>query len=328
MMKKTLIAAGVAVAMTVPAIASADVSLTARLQAELTSTSSDNDANDGLRIGDAYQGDGNVGSGNWSRVDLKASHDLGNGLSAIGHVSWNIDPSNVANKGTRESLVGLQGNFGTVMMGRMTNAAATNGKDPFNGTFMQARGNGGMASSGAIGNAAIGNGGYLSEALGYKGKLGVVSLGATIGLDPDNEEGNHAYAVLADVDLNPVNVWVGYASGDEYDGLAPDDDAEIAKIGASFKTGAFSVMAQYEDVKDDISFMMVAGTYTMGANTFMLGYGVGDAEVDGEDQQWIALGMNHRFTRQVSAHVGVRSTEYAENNAESTVVGAGMRVTF
>jgi hypothetical protein len=53
-MKKTLIAAGVAAAMVVPMAASADVSLTARLQAELTHSSGD--FAEGLRIGDAMQG--------------------------------------------------------------------------------------------------------------------------------------------------------------------------------------------------------------------------------------------------------------------------------
>ncbi|WP_018233616.1 porin [Thioalkalivibrio thiocyanodenitrificans] len=318
-MKKTLIAAGVAAAMAVPMAATADVSLTARLQAELTNTSGDFD--EGLRIGDAMIGPGNVNSGNWSRVDLRTSHDLGNGLNAFSHISMNLNPQSFPSA-TRESLLGVRGDFGSLSIGRMSNAAATQGKDPFVGTFMQARGNGGMLG----GAGGLGNGGYLNQSLGYNGSFGPVGLGGTVSLDPVVDDGNHAYAVKVEVDVNPVNVWVAHTNADDYNGV--DADQQISKIGVSFSEGPFGVMAQYETVKDFMDFIMVAGTYRMGANTFLLGYGQGDADFDGGDQQWIALGVRHAFTRQVSVHAGVRVTEFAEDDADETVVGAGMRVTF
>jgi hypothetical protein len=81
--------------------------------------------------------------------------------------------------GDRELLVGLRGGFGAVSAGRMTTAYATAGKDPFNATFMQARGNGGMIG----GTGGLGNGSYVNNALGYSGKFEMVSLNATFGID-------------------------------------------------------------------------------------------------------------------------------------------------
>jgi predicted porin len=87
MMKKTLIAAGVAVAMAVPMAATADVSLTAQVQVEVFNLSGDprpNTNGKGLYMADAIEDNGSINSGNYSRVDLRASHDLGNGLTAFG----------------------------------------------------------------------------------------------------------------------------------------------------------------------------------------------------------------------------------------------------
>jgi hypothetical protein len=361
MMKKTLIAAGVAVAMTVPAIASADVSLTAQLQAEVVNLSGNGARANGKGwyMADAMSG-GSFNAGNWSRIDLRASHDLGNGLTAFGHMSNNVNPSEI-NFATREMLVGLRGDFGTAQLGRMTTAFATNGKDPFNATFMQARGNAGQI--GGFGN--LGNGGYVDQAFGYNGKFGPVSLAATMGLDSsansdptsDKNNGEHMYAVRVNVDLNPVEIWVAHTNADEYGSSAVTSvggtgggciageacDFQATKVGAEFKTGAFTVMGEYETITHEISasgvdsnsagdFMRVAGTYRMGANTFMLGYGQFDAENDSRDQEWIAAGMRHAFTRQVSAHVGARQTKYETGvgapELKETAVGAGMRVVF
>jgi hypothetical protein len=361
MMKKTLIAAGVAVAMTVPAIASADVSLTANLQAEIVNLSGNGARADGKGwyMGDAMSG-GSFNAGNYSRVDLRSSHDLGNGVTAYGHVSMNMNPSEFPS-GTREALVGLGGDFGRVDLGRMTTAYATAGKDPFNATFMQARGNGGMIG----GFGGLGNGAYLNNAIGYNGKFGIVGLAGTFAIDQredidggDSTNGNHAYALRVNMDFNPVEVWIAHTNADEY-GLATQTvndtgsasggcptltacDFSATKVGAEFKTGAFTVMGQYEDIKHETdtgvtsnsegAFMMLTGTYRMGANTFMLGYGQFDAENDNRDQTWIAAGMRHAFTRQVSAHAGVRQTEYdagaASTGNKETAVGAGMRVVF
>ncbi|ACL73855.1 hypothetical protein Tgr7_2781 [Thioalkalivibrio sulfidiphilus HL-EbGr7] len=355
MMKKTLIAAGVAAAMAIPAIAAADVQLSAQLQAELFSVSGDprngtNMNGKGLYIGDAIEEGGDINSGNWSRVDLRASHDLGNGLTGYAHLSANpnITTGNALGA-SREVLVGLRGAFGDLSVGRMASAYGTAGKDPFNATFMQARGNGGQLG----GFQGLGNGSYVNNAIGYKNKFEMVSLNATLGLDQsantdalsEDNNGQHMYALRVNVDLSPVEVWVAHTNADEY-GQATrtrpiDTNFQATKLGAQFKTGAFGVVGQYENIKHDTAgvdtnyagnFYMLSGTYSMGANTFMLGFGQFSAENDDRDQQWIAAGMRHAFNRNVSIHGGVRQTEYdlgaADTGNKETVVGAGMRVTF
>jgi predicted porin len=354
-MKKTLIAAGVAAAMAVPAIAAADVSLTAQLQAELVHLSGDGDTANGkgLYIGDAMSG-GAFNSGNYSRVDLRASHDLGNGLTGLAHAAMNLHPRSFPS-GEREITVGLRGDFGTVRVGRMTTQYATAGKDPFNATFMQARGNGGMLG----GFGGLGNGAYLNNAIDYSGKFGMIGIAGTWGIDstedPTSSDTNaeHAYALQVTADFDPVNVWVAFTTADEYGevsqtgaeaGACGGDgcDFQGTKVGAEFKTGPFGVMGQWENIKHENTatgadtrnagdYYMLAGTYRMGANTFMLGFGQMSAELDDADQQWIALGMRHAFSRQVSIHGGVRQTTVdvaGGGDTEETAVGAGMRVVF
>lgn len=345
MLKKSLIAAGVAAAMAIPMAASADVSLSAQLQAEVVHISGDNNNaggslnGNGLYITDAMH-NRNVTSANYSRVDLRSSHDLGNGLEGYGHIGINLNMSTgTFNHAARELLVGLGGDFGKFQVGRMGTPFSTTGKDPFHGTFMQARGNGGMVDA----TGGLGNGSYLNRSLGYIGNFAPVSVYALAALDttaedpadPDTDtNGEHAYALRVNVDLNPVEVWVAYTGADEYEG---GDDLTMWKIGAEWKSGPFRVMGQYEDVDNEAGgvdtdragkYMMLAGSYTMGANTFMLGFGQQDAENDGVDQQWIALGVRHAFNRQVQVHAGIRATERDATDTKENAVGAGMRVRF
>jgi len=361
MMKKTLIAAGVAVAMTVPAIASADVSLTANLQAEVFNLSGNGARANGKGW---YMADsmtnGNLNAGNWSAINLRASHDLGNGLNAFGHVSMNIDPSNVHNKATRESLVGLGGDWGKMQLGRMASPYTTAGKDPLNATFMQARGNGGRIG----GFGGFGNGDYVDSAIQYHGKFGPVSLVAGVALDSSSKtvtgdaetNAEHSYGVRVNVDLDVVEVWVAHNQVDDYNNDTGDagfvsDDTTLTKVGVQWKGGPFGVVAEYETVKDESTtggvksyggnagdFLWAAGTYRMGANTFMLGLGQFDADNNNRDQTYMAAGVRHAFSRQVSAHAGVRQTkretggtapgDVGTGDRKETAVGAGMRVTF
>ncbi|OOG22753.1 hypothetical protein B1C78_14070 [Thioalkalivibrio denitrificans] len=350
MMKKTLIAAGVAVAMAVPMAATADVQLSAQQQVEVFNISGDpRDGNNmngtGLYMGDAIEAGGNINSGNWSRVDLRASHDLGNGLTALAHIAANTNvTTGNALGGDREINVGLRGDFGTVRFGRLTGAYATAGKDPFNATFMQARGNGGMIG----GFGGLGNGAYFDQAIDYRGSFDMLSLAATVAIDSSDEDDSdstnaeHAYALRANLNLNPVEVWAAYTNADEY-GMTgggqtgAGQDFSAWKLGVEWSDGPIRVMAQYEDITHETAagddtdnagqYIMLAGTYRMGANTFMLGFGQFDAENDA-DQRWMALGMRHAFTRQVSVHAGVRQTQYNDNDDKETAVGAGMRVVF
>jgi len=328
--------------MAVPAVASADVQLSARLQAEIVNLSGDARANgNGLYMGDAMSG-GSFNSGNFSGIALTASHDLGNGLTAFAKLETNTHPS-AFYFDDRDLYVGLRGGFGSVMFGRMTTAYATAGKDPFNATFMQARGNGGMIA----GFGGLGNGAYLNNAIGYSNKFGMVSVAGTVAIDQsagtgDDTNAEHAYALRANIDLSPVEVWVAYTSADEYGMIGQTNvpnDFQAIKVGAEWKSGPFGVMAQYEDITHENSstgvdtdnagnYIMLTGTYRMGANTFMAGFGQFDAENDPANQQWIALGVRHAFNRNVSVHGGVRQTEYNDDGDKETAVGAGMRVVF
>ncbi|MDX1353157.1 MAG: porin, partial [Thiomicrorhabdus sp.] len=71
-----------------------------------------------------------------SRLGVKGSEDLGNGLKAIYKMEFGVSIDDDANKGTltnRNQYVGLSGGFGTILMGRHdTPTKMIQAKDLFN----------------------------------------------------------------------------------------------------------------------------------------------------------------------------------------------------
>jgi predicted porin len=53
-----------------------------------------------------------------SRVGVKGAEDLGNGLKAVYHFEFKVDPDSSSTLGNRNQFIGLAGGFGTFLMGR------------------------------------------------------------------------------------------------------------------------------------------------------------------------------------------------------------------
>ncbi|RMG36448.1 MAG: porin, partial [Gammaproteobacteria bacterium] len=114
-MNKKLIAAAIAAVVAAPAAVAADTTLYGKAHVDIRST-------DGL-VGGATNGDNYSVNSNASRLGIKGSEDLGNGLKAIFkyEMEYDIDgddPLNVPISGARNAYVGLSGGFGTVLAGR------------------------------------------------------------------------------------------------------------------------------------------------------------------------------------------------------------------
>ena len=208
---------------------------------------------------------------------------------------------------------------------------------------MQARGNGGMIG----GNGSLGNGGHLDNIVGYSNKFGPVSIVGGIVMDEQNTGGansaNHGYAVRAEMSLADVGVWVAATNANKYGAAAGENNKNNAtKIGADYKFGDFRVMAQMENLETKTAaaltstksrLMMGQVSYTMGANTIVASLGQTDVENSAADTSYMAVGVRHAFSRQVSVHAGYRATERknaanTSNGWKESAIGAGLRVGF
>jgi predicted porin len=142
-MKKTLVAAAVAAVVAAPAASFADVKIGGNVIQEFVSDGDETGTNeDGLESKAA--------------VDLvfSVSEDLGNGMSAFAKIHTLRDNGG---SGNADQIVGLKGDFGTVVVGRMEDfsegkvaaMAATDSSDALsiepNGTYNTGRTEGGMA---------------------------------------------------------------------------------------------------------------------------------------------------------------------------------------
>jgi|GEM_PF-990802 len=364
-MKKQILAVAVAGAFAVPAFAAADTNVTlfGQLQTQVAHYSASGDDgvfDSGFRMHDggslaagASSGMlGNVDGANPNRIGVMVNHDLGNGLSALAKIEQNVTTTGGFGDGesARDVYVGLDGNFGRVMAGRMGTPYNTAGKDPLNATFMQARTNGGRL--GPMGG--LGNGSYVDRALAYSNSFGMVSLNVAAVLD-NVDDSNTAFAGRLNFDLNPVDLYIAAINADDHSAVFDDGgDYRSYKIGADWSQGPFRVVGEYEDLsmedddtgaEADLRTYFVSGTYTMGRNDFVLNLGHTRVD-DGNNTDYVALAVKHNFSNRVMAFAGVgyNSTDDAGGNSgldgdgdviwdgssdlRFTGVGGGMRVSF
>ncbi|WP_018862800.1 MULTISPECIES: porin [unclassified Thioalkalivibrio] len=362
-MKKQILAVAVAGAFAVPAFAAADsnVTLFGQLQTQIVHHSG-GDLDSGFRMHDGgFAGgstDGRLYGGNPNRIGIMANHDLGNGLKAFLKVEQDVDTRQGLNRGARDQFVGLEGNFGRIQAGRMASPYVTAGKDPLNGTFMQARTNGGRLNPQTFGG--LGEGSYLDQGLSYSNSFGIVSLNVAAFVD-NADDSDSAFAGRLNFDLDPVELYIAHNHANDYGGQGNElegGDFRATKIGVDWRAGPFRLVGEVSDFKaDDVdgnnyadgNTYFLSGTYTMGRNDFVLNLGHTRNKNDGDsgNVDYAAIAVKHNFSNRVMAFAGVSYSDYDNDtpavsrsvdsdnfsggmgsSTSFTGVGAGMRVSF
>ncbi|WP_019625472.1 porin [Thioalkalivibrio sp. ALJT] len=343
-MKKQILAVAVAGAFAAPAFAAADTNVTlfGQLQTQVVhhSASGDGGAFDsGFRQHDAGSVGGPTDGAGPNAFGVMVAHDLGNGLTALAklesdfHTGSGGDGTGGFNTGSRDIYVGLDGNFGRVIAGRMTSSYNTAGKDPLNATFMQGRTNGARLG----GDGGFGNGAYVDRGIRYSNSFGMVSV--DVGAFIDNmDDSDTAFSGRVNVDLGDVDLYVAHVDAGDFE--ARDSRSRNTKLGADWSAGAFRVVGEVEDISrdsvggmsQDFNTYFLSGTYTMGRNDFVLN--LGHSRIDNANNtDYAAIAVKHNFSNRVMAFAGVgyNSTDNAGvNNSDLsfTGVGGGMRVSF
>ena len=327
-MNKNLIAIAIAAALAAPTMASAEVKIIGQAQLELVNTTSDVRP-EGISLDDASEG-GNVGSGNASALGVTGSHDLGNGLTGLYKINYNFHADdNDDSLSARDRFIGLKGDFGTVLAGRINTPYKTSTVkwDPFLATFMQARGSNGMSGL---------HNGYANEVLAYANTFGSVKFVGAVALDEndldaDGElDGDHTITFSVNVPVGPVELAVGYL-----DATALDNGTAV-KVGVKWKSGDLTVAGQFETLDEDLgdtSHVYVTASMAMGGGaTVAAAFGTvtDEGATDAKDGSYVSLGYKKAMSKKVSWHAGVVVVDEGVTGADqdATQIGAGVRVKF
>lgn len=244
------------------------------------------------------------GTQSTSRIGFRGTEDLGNGLKALFNVEAGVALDNGAQDSAglfqRRAVVGLQGAFGTVTVGREYGpiAAVVQASDPLGHGFYGSSlgGFGANRLTRRLSNSVN----YKSEAIaGFTG-LAAYSAGERTPSDPS---GDLAGAAL-EYRNGPVYVGAGYQ---QVERLVTGDDKEFA-FGAGITMGAFEVRGSYMEAEltgpnNEFKYMILGGAYTAGANKFFL--------AGHQQRQEAGNGRGNGFTLAYSYSLSKRTNLYS-----------------
>jgi predicted porin len=272
-------------------------------------------------------------SSNASRIGFKGAEDLGGGLKAI----WQIESTVKLDEGGdsfagRNSFVGLNGGFGTVLLGTHDTPLKLVGRavDLFGDTMADSRNVMKGGSDTRAKNVAVymtPNMGGFGIAAAYSTDLGAGTMVApsTVAADSDN---SGVYNLNATYKNGPLFLGLGYGDGDGHEALGVGKHMRAA---AGFDMGALKLVGQYDKLDDDntvaaaatkqagdFDAWMVGAAYTMGSIVLKANYMEGeyDDAVTGYDVEQWTVGADYNLSK--------RTTVYAlYAQGENIVLGNG-----
>lgn len=328
-MYKKIIVLAVTSVLTTPLVAKTNVNVYGQLQVELAQQDVSGDI-------DTVVDDNKRG-----RIGFKAVEDLADGMKAIVHFEWQVDTSNAnPNDGRRVSLVGLQGNYGRLVVGSLNSPYKYTGGvkyDPFVTTFLQARSNGGMSGqieSAIAANAtgtndakgAFGHHGFIHNAVGYSIKHNSLSLNGVYSPDDQGDKlGSRGdYAMALKYKSSKVEAFLASSN---------DDSSELnaKKMGGKLKMENSALMIQYEMIDaagTNVDVMFLGCHYMIEKN--MLVAQIGNTRFDQpgtDDINYYTLGVIHKFSKKARVFTGYRDTD-DDSAIKNSVISLGLRVDF
>ncbi len=299
-MKKNAIALAVAAAMTAPAAALADVTVYGKAHLAVNNASGD-DSSEAVSV-----------ESRASRVGVKGSEDLGNGLTAVYKMEWDVNMEDHTADGgadnlkSRNQYAGLAGGFGTVLLGRHdTPLKMAQGKfDQFNDTTSDIKHT--IPGEDRVGNVVA----YVSPSFGPAKVVAAAWQGE------NQYDGGDGFADIYSVALmagdkkfkkSPYYVGVGYNGGDtDTVALKGGTYDSLVRIVGGFGMGNFGVNGLYTTASDvgggdeDFDGFGLSGYFKMGANKLKAQYM--DTEMGEMEESQVSVGVDHTFTKRTSAY--------------------------
>jgi predicted porin len=336
-MKKTIVAAAIAAAVAAPA-AFADVSVSGFIVQEFVT-----DSNDAASSKDGLESNSDVG------LTFKASEDLGNGLSAFAQITTNSDDG--AAVGSSDQKIGLKGDFGTLVIGRMETLTESVTMSKMN---MDSSDNHSVEPFGDYDSAtADGAIAYVSPTM--NGLHFAVACVAVDGNDSTNQNGDancDGTDVLVNYAANGLDVTLsreslnGHALNALSLGTATTQvlDQDTTGLTISYQMGDTKFILGRGEVENALSVSgdhaeaTVFGVkHSMGANTISVGYldeDYGDKS-DGtynKTTQKTIVDLNHALSKRTSAFISYQNTDVSGGAnvtaSDKDAVAIGMKHTF
>ena len=271
-----------------------------------------------------------------SRIGFRGTEDLGNGLKALFNIEAAINGDTGGTNSRlfdRRAVVGLQGDFGTLTVGREYSPIASIAG------ATDILGQGFYGSNLAVfGTNDLSNGARLTRRLdnsvNYKSNaVSGFSLGAAYAAGENNAE-NASSGDLAGVSLEYANA--GFYAGAAYQknkGLPGTATSAVLEkkeygIGLGYKFGDFEVRGGYlaadpEAFDNKYEQANVGVSYAMGANKFFLNYQQQELEVGDAKGRALSIAYAYTLSKRTNVYASYAKLRNNETGAFSLTSPAG-----
>ncbi|MFT5814999.1 MAG: putative porin [Psychroserpens sp.] len=278
-------------------------------------------ANISLQSSDEGEGSFTEVKSNASRIGLKGTHDLGEGLSVIYKAEFQVDLDGDSAKGDsitdRNQYVGLAGGFGEVLLGKNdTMLKQSQGKvDLFSDL------NGDIKSLWKGENR-------MADTLSYKSpKFNDFQVGVTyIAEDAvDAEDGVSVAVFYGDAKLKKSTIFASIAVDAEVNGY----DITRATLQGNVSGVVLGAMLQTQEKVDgsgEMDGFMVSAKYKMDKITFKGQYQAADFK-DGDDKSGITLGADYSLAKSTKLYT-FYTTFDMDNGEDQDYLAAGIEYKF
>lgn len=289
----------------------------------------------------------NSGIQSGSRLGFRGVEDLGNGLKGLFTLETGIaaDTGGFTQGNTafgRQSFVGLQGNFGTVKLGRQNTLLrdTLDAIDPFRiglaGDATRFFNQGGTNDTTKLANGTTGTpGGRMNNAIkyetpnlsGFSGQFeygfGEVAGNNTAGRQISGalQYANGPILVALTHNISDIAAVVATA--------APSDKVKTTLLGGTYDFGMVKAHAAADTVKSDAAIAtkldrrdyMVGATVPFGASTFLVNYTKRkDKMLNNADSDQIAIGYTYALSKRTNLYTSYARTSNDGAAALNTVV--------
>jgi predicted porin len=330
-MQKKLIAVAIAGLMSGAAFAQSNVTISGLVDMGYTHASGNGMKANGI----------NSGVNNGSRLSFDGAEKLGNGVTAVFKLEYGINPDinagigdTTKTAGNRQAYIGLAGNFGTVVAGKLKAPgdaiyAGYDSTDQSNSFSALTAVSGSYSTlSAVLGNAVA----YVSPTMNGLTFVGAYSFaGASENDQVAYSSGQERIVGLrVSYDMGPLSLGFAHHSVSDFGGASSNLDVKENAIGGSYKLGAATLYGTWQKYK--LNALSVKNTaYSLGA-TFDVNandmvraqYAHNNPNGSNDTSSAYSLRYDHNLSKRTMAYVGYTHVSN-DNGAANTVAtyGAG-----
>ncbi len=305
-MKKQLLAAAFATALTTPAMAQwpAEIQFYGRVNVSAERIETDNSTNPAVPNQSNYELVDNS-----SRIGFRGKKELTPGLNAIFQIESRVNLTDGGDVlSSRDSFAGLQGGFGTFRAGRTIGPVYYATYD----YISMHNHDTGTSSDALLHPTVVGFEGFMNNTLWYTSpKLGPVTVDVAFSLLDETRVSGQSQprhiGLVGSYDSGALHAALSYANTENHAAIAPGD-ATAWTIGGAYDfkfmvLGALWEMAETDagGVSVDSDYWRVAAMFPIGQHEVHLNYGLVDADGDRGAKQW-TVGYNYNITKTTTVY--------------------------